>query len=48
MPKNEPDGFVPIEVEVGDQNPPAVSEVDFTPEAPAPVKPQPAASKKED
>lgn len=42
------DGFQPIEYEVGPQNPPAVSEVDFTPVEPAPAKPQRAASKKED
>lgn len=34
----EPDGFVPIEVVIGEQNPPVVSEVDFTP----PAEPQPA------
>lgn len=46
-------GWQPIEVVVGPQMPPAVSEVDFTPvppkqDGPAPAKPQRAASKKED
>jgi hypothetical protein len=46
MPRT-PEGFQPIEVEIGYQNPPAVSEVDFTPAQPAPAKPHPAASQKE-
>ncbi|MGN6245113.1 MAG: hypothetical protein ACTHQ3_15785 [Motilibacteraceae bacterium] len=36
-------GFTPIEVEVGEQNAPIVSEVDFTTQ-----QPQPAAEIKED
>lgn len=52
MPTNEPaGGFRPIEVSVGAQNPPAVSEVDFTPVSPpvpAPREAAPRGSKKED
>jgi len=54
MPEN---GFQPIEVEIGEQNPPAVSEVDFSSPAPKPArrahpapapKPQPAADQKKE
>jgi hypothetical protein len=56
MPKNaKPDGFQPIEVEIGEQNAPVISEVDFSTPAPEPVKaqaapsqPQTAAKHKED
>ncbi|WP_426566381.1 hypothetical protein ACPPVT_07495 [Angustibacter sp. McL0619] len=49
MPKHTPsDEFQPIEVQIGEQTPPAVSEVDFTPAPPAIEKPHPAAPKKED
>ena len=56
MSKNaKPDGFQPIEVEIGEQNRPIVSEVDFSTPASEPVKahtaspqPQTAAKHKED
>lgn len=57
MPRSkEPHGFQPIEVEIGEQNRPIVSEVDFSTPARKPVhqaqpapdpKPQPAADQKE-
>lgn len=57
MPRSkEPQGFQPIEVEVGEQNRPIISEVDFEtpdgspvkPHASADPKPQTAAKHKED